>query len=324
MIRTLIVDHHPALRAGVKVVLEAERDMVVVGDTGAQEDLLPLLRRTRPGRRAARLPPSEGRRPARMSPRQVSDSRPRGAHLLRVRRRVIARRGARRRRRRPARQELLGARPGPGDPRRPAGGRRLLEPIDPGDVQRAMRLLDRQEAQILEMLLDDVPPARDRRSAEHASRDRRATSQRHPGPPVRRTALARGGHPVRPPGRVATRGAPQMRLARPEACPAQAGACAGPGRRQGGWTAGATARIARDRCGLRHGRDPVRGSDVSRECPRAQALRKWAPTPICTLGMLRDATHRPARAIAWGSRGGEMGLRPYGPRCPHRRVWGAS
>jgi DNA-binding NarL/FixJ family response regulator len=31
MIRTLIVDHHPALRAGVKVVLEDERDMVVVG-----------------------------------------------------------------------------------------------------------------------------------------------------------------------------------------------------------------------------------------------------------------------------------------------------
>ena len=47
MIRTLIVDHHPALRAGVKVVLEAEGDMVV-GETGAQEELLPLLRRTRP------------------------------------------------------------------------------------------------------------------------------------------------------------------------------------------------------------------------------------------------------------------------------------
>ena len=48
MIRILIVDHHPALRAGVKVVLEAEGDMVVVGDTGTQEELLPLLRRTRP------------------------------------------------------------------------------------------------------------------------------------------------------------------------------------------------------------------------------------------------------------------------------------
>ena len=35
-------------------------------------------------------------------------------------------------------------------------GRRLLEPIDPGDVQDATRLLDRQEAQILAMLLADV------------------------------------------------------------------------------------------------------------------------------------------------------------------------
>ena len=48
MIRTLIVDRHPALRAGVKVVLEAERDVVVVGATGALDELLPLLRRTRP------------------------------------------------------------------------------------------------------------------------------------------------------------------------------------------------------------------------------------------------------------------------------------
>jgi two-component system, NarL family, invasion response regulator UvrY len=48
MIRTLIADHHPALRTGVKVVLEAERDTVVVGDTGALDELLPLLRRTRP------------------------------------------------------------------------------------------------------------------------------------------------------------------------------------------------------------------------------------------------------------------------------------
>jgi DNA-binding NarL/FixJ family response regulator len=38
-------------------------------------------------------------------------------------------------------------------------GSRLFEPIPPGDVQHAMRLLRRQEAQILEMLLDDVPPS---------------------------------------------------------------------------------------------------------------------------------------------------------------------
>jgi DNA-binding NarL/FixJ family response regulator len=38
-------------------------------------------------------------------------------------------------------------------------GSRLLEPIEPRDVQDAMRLLDRQDAQILEMLLDDTPPS---------------------------------------------------------------------------------------------------------------------------------------------------------------------
>ena len=38
-------------------------------------------------------------------------------------------------------------------------GRQLLEPIRPGDVQHAMRSLDRQEAQIVEMLVDDMPPS---------------------------------------------------------------------------------------------------------------------------------------------------------------------
>lgn len=38
-------------------------------------------------------------------------------------------------------------------------GRRLLEPIRPGDVQHAIHSLDRQEAQIVEMLLDDMPPS---------------------------------------------------------------------------------------------------------------------------------------------------------------------
>jgi DNA-binding NarL/FixJ family response regulator len=39
------------------------------------------------------------------------------------------------------------------------GGRQMLEPIRPGDVQRAMRLLDPQEAQILEMLLGEMSPS---------------------------------------------------------------------------------------------------------------------------------------------------------------------
>lgn len=39
------------------------------------------------------------------------------------------------------------------------GGRQMLEPIRPGDVQRAVQLLDPQEAQILEMLLGDMSPS---------------------------------------------------------------------------------------------------------------------------------------------------------------------
>ena len=38
-------------------------------------------------------------------------------------------------------------------------GRRLLGTIEPIAVQDAARLLDRQEARILAMLLDDVPPS---------------------------------------------------------------------------------------------------------------------------------------------------------------------
>jgi CheY-like chemotaxis protein len=135
MIRTLIADHHPALRTGVKVVLEAERDTVVVGDTGALDELLPLLRRTRPDVVLLDCHPSEGRRPCAcrfikcLIPAPGCSSTPRTP-------RVFARRGTRRRRRRPARQELLGARPGPGDPchpRRPPATQPHSTPRASGD-----------------------------------------------------------------------------------------------------------------------------------------------------------------------------------------------
>jgi hypothetical protein len=62
--------------------------------------------------------------------------------------------------------------------------------------------------------------------------------------------------------------------------------------------------------------------DVRRECPRAQPLRKWVPIPIRRSGKCfpgYDALAAPSHG--WGSRGGEMGLMPYGPRWPHRRSW---
>jgi DNA-binding NarL/FixJ family response regulator len=155
MIRTLIVDHHPALRAGVKVVLEAEGDMVVVGDTGAQDELLPLLRRTRPdvvlldchpprvaSLRACRLAKCLLPAPRVLIYSAYADER------LRVAARVAGADG------------LLDKNASALDLvqaiRVVHGGRRLLEPIRSGDVQRAMLLLDPQEAQILEMLLNDT------------------------------------------------------------------------------------------------------------------------------------------------------------------------
>ena len=204
MIRTLIVDHHPALRAGVKVVLEAERDMVVVGDTGTLDELLPLLRRTRPDvvlldchppmvadLRACRLVKCLLPAPRVLIYSAYADER------LRVAARVAGADGL-------LDKNSSRARPGSGDPRRPqrppparthrtrrrAGCDAVARPPGSADPRDAAR---RRTA------------VRDRRRAEHASRDRRATSERHPGPPVRGAALERGGRPMRSPCRVALR-----------------------------------------------------------------------------------------------------------------------
>jgi two-component system response regulator DevR len=155
MIRTLIVDHHPALRAGVKVVLEAEADVVVVGDTGAQDELLPLLRRTRPdvvlldchppavvGLRACRLIKCLVPAPRVLIYTAYADER------LRVAARVAGADGVLDKN--SSALDLVQA------IRVVHGGRQMLEPIRPGDVQCAMRLLDPQEAQILEMLLGEM------------------------------------------------------------------------------------------------------------------------------------------------------------------------
>lgn len=158
MIRTLVVDHHPALRARVRVVLEAERDMVVVGDTGAQEELLPLLRRTRPdvvlldchppklaGLRACRLIKCLIPAPRVLIYSAYAEER------LGVAARVAGADG------------LLDKNSSALDLvqaiRVVHSGGRLFEPIPLGAVQRAMRSLDGQEAQILEMLLDHAPPS---------------------------------------------------------------------------------------------------------------------------------------------------------------------
>jgi DNA-binding NarL/FixJ family response regulator len=50
MIRIAIVDDHPALRAGLRTVLDAEPGIVVAGDTdGEEERVWPLLNHVKPG-----------------------------------------------------------------------------------------------------------------------------------------------------------------------------------------------------------------------------------------------------------------------------------
>ncbi len=49
MIRIVVIDDHPALRAGVRTVVEAEPGLVFAGESaGDEESLWPLLRRTEP------------------------------------------------------------------------------------------------------------------------------------------------------------------------------------------------------------------------------------------------------------------------------------
>jgi two-component system response regulator DevR len=48
MIRLLIVDDHPAMRAGLTAVLRAEPGIIPLGTASSEEDLGPALMRTRP------------------------------------------------------------------------------------------------------------------------------------------------------------------------------------------------------------------------------------------------------------------------------------
>jgi DNA-binding NarL/FixJ family response regulator len=48
MIRIVVVDDHPALRAGLETVLRSEPGLVPVGSAERGEELFPLLNRTRP------------------------------------------------------------------------------------------------------------------------------------------------------------------------------------------------------------------------------------------------------------------------------------
>jgi DNA-binding NarL/FixJ family response regulator len=62
MIRILLVDDHPALRAGLTAVLRAEPGLVPLGTAASEEELWPALRRTKPDVVVLdyHLPPADG------------------------------------------------------------------------------------------------------------------------------------------------------------------------------------------------------------------------------------------------------------------------
>jgi DNA-binding NarL/FixJ family response regulator len=62
MIRILLVDDHPALRAGLTAVLRAEPGLVPLGTAASEEELWPALQRTKPDVVILdyHLPPADG------------------------------------------------------------------------------------------------------------------------------------------------------------------------------------------------------------------------------------------------------------------------
>jgi DNA-binding NarL/FixJ family response regulator len=48
IVRVAVLDHHPALRAGLDAILTPEPDLVAVGSAANEEQVWPLVRRTRP------------------------------------------------------------------------------------------------------------------------------------------------------------------------------------------------------------------------------------------------------------------------------------
>ena len=156
MIRILIVDDHPALRAGLNAVLEGEPGLVVVGAADKVEQLFPLLHRTRPDVVLLdyHLPPDDGLRLCRRIKRQIppprvlvysayADARMRLPALL-AGADGLLNKGA-------------GARELFETIRLVARGRRALGPIGPEQLAAAVELVDGDAAPIIAMLMDDTP-----------------------------------------------------------------------------------------------------------------------------------------------------------------------
>jgi DNA-binding NarL/FixJ family response regulator len=155
VIRILIVDDHPALRAGLTAVFEAEPGLVVVGCAAGPEQLFPLLHRTRPDVVVVdyHLPPSDGLLLCRRIKRQIpaprvlvysayADARMRVPALLAGADGLLNKRAGAR--------ELFEA------VRLVARGHRVLGAIGREQLAAAAEVLGADEAPIIAMLLDDT------------------------------------------------------------------------------------------------------------------------------------------------------------------------
>ena len=158
MIRIAIVDDHPAVRAGLETVLEAEPDLVPVGGAERAEDVAPLLTRTRPDLVLLdyHLPGSDGLqlcrriKEAALAPRVILYSAYAGAELaipalLAGADGVVAKSSAGR--------ELFEA------IRTVAAGERVAPPVPRELMADAAARLDAEDLPILGMLMDGTPNA---------------------------------------------------------------------------------------------------------------------------------------------------------------------
>jgi DNA-binding NarL/FixJ family response regulator len=158
MIRIATVDDHPALAAGLTAVLRGEPGFTPVGTADGEQELWPLLYRTRPDVLLLdyHLPGTDGLQLCRRirneatAPRVVIYSayadgmlglaaRVAGAHA------VVGKHA-------PARElfDLL---------RQVSRGERVLPPITPDLLEEAAHRMDLEDAPLLSLLLDDTRPA---------------------------------------------------------------------------------------------------------------------------------------------------------------------
>ena len=157
MIRVLLVDDHPALRAGLSAVLRSEPGIVPLGAAGSAGELWPQLNRTRPDLVLLdyHLPPDDGlalcRRIRRLIPAPaVLCTRPTPARSWCSRPDSPARRAS-----------CTRARPRTSSTTRSAPSRQaalVLPPLPRELLQAAGERVEPEDLPIIGMVLDDTPP----------------------------------------------------------------------------------------------------------------------------------------------------------------------